>query len=338
MTPTTLVAGCAAMTSILFGTLGPAAEAAEAPAVPEPSIEEWPVPWSDSRPRDPYPGPDGKVWFVGQRGHYVASLDPETGDFRRIDLDPGTGPHNVVVADDGTLYYAGNLASHIGRIDPESGAIHKIPMPEDAARDPHTLVLDEAGDLYFTVQGGNFLGRLDVESEQVDLVPVPTERARPYGIIVAPSGVVWATEFGTNKLARLDLESLALTEVDLPRSEARPRRLQATSDGRIWYVDYAKGMLGFHHPESGIFKEYSTPGGDESRPYGMAVDAEDRLWFVETGLSPNRLVGFDPVTESFGEPVEIPSGGGTVRHMQYDDERHVIWFGTDTNTIGRAHL
>jgi virginiamycin B lyase len=325
------------LAAVVAGTVS-AADIAAPKSQPQPSIEEWPVPWEESRPRDPYPGADGKVWFVGQRGHYVASLDPGTGEFRRIDLEPGTGPHNLIVADDGTIYYAGNLAAHIGRIDPESGDIHKIPMPDPEARDPHTLVFDEAGDIYFSVQGGNFLGKLDVDTEQVDLVAVPTPNARPYGIIVAPSGTVWATEFGANKLAKLNPGTLALSEIVLPREAARPRRLHATTDGRIWYVDYAKGILGFLHPETGLFKEYPTPGGGGSRPYGMAVDEANRLWFVESGLSPNRLVGFDPVTESFIEPVDIPSGGGTVRHMQYDPATDVIWFGTDTNTIGRVHL
>jgi len=161
----------------------------------------------------------------------------------------------------------------------------------------------------------DMVGRLDVDREAVQLTAVPTEGARPYGIVVAPSGTVWATAFGTNKLIEIDPETVAVTEIELPREGARPRRLQPTSDGRIWYVDYAEGVLGFLHPETNLFKEYPVPGGDESRPYGMAVDAEDMLWFVETGLSPNRLVGFDPVTESFTDPVPVPSGGGTVRHM-----------------------
>ena len=151
-------------------------------------------------------------------------------------------------------------------------------------------------------------------------------------------GAVWATAFGTNKLLRIDPASVEVAEILLPRDEARPRRLQATTDGRIWYVDYAGGVLGFLHPASGIFKEYPVPGGPDSRPYGMAVDDRNMLWFVESGLSPNRLVGFDPVTESFGDPVPVPSGAGTVRHMVYDGEADAIWFGTDTNTIARARL
>jgi len=215
-------------------TLIPNAAGAADTAPAQLTIEEWQVPWDNTRPRDPYVGPDGDVWFVGQRGHYVAELDPASGDFRRIDLDDGTGPHNLIVADDGTLYYAGNRAAHIGRIDPESGTIHKIPMPDQRARDPHTLVFDAEGDIYFTVQGGNMVGRLDVDSEAVTLTTVPTENARPYGIVVAPNGTVWATAFGTNKLLEVDPETVAVSEIVLPREGARPRRLQATSDGRIW--------------------------------------------------------------------------------------------------------
>jgi virginiamycin B lyase len=62
------------------------------------------------------------------------------------------------------------------------------------------------------------------------------------------------------------------------------------------------------------------------------------VWFVTTGAFPNRLVGFDPKTETFFSDTPIPSGGGAVRHMFFDRGRREIWFGTDTNTIGRARL
>ncbi len=80
-------------------------------------IQEWQVPWVSSRPRDPYVDGSGRVWFVGQRGHYIANLSPESGEFSRYDLEPGTGPHNLIVADDGKVWYAGNLQRHIGVLD-----------------------------------------------------------------------------------------------------------------------------------------------------------------------------------------------------------------------------
>ena len=301
-------------------------------------LREWPVPWEDTRPRDPYVAPDGEVWFVGQRGDYLAHLDPENGEFGRVDLDPGTGPHNLIVDSSGTVWYAGNRAAHIGRLDPESSEIEKIRMPNPEARDPHTLVFDGGGGIWFTVQGGNFVGHLDRETEEVRLIEVPTPRARPYGIVTDPSGRPWFTEFGSHKLGTVDPDSMELREVGLPREDARPRRLAMTSDGAVWAVDYAGGYLVRHDPDEGSFEEWPTPGGRESRPYGMTVDDRDRLWFAETGLDPNRLVGFDPETGEFFSVTEVPSGGGTVRHMVFHEPTRSIWFGADTNTVGRARV
>ncbi|MCZ6719148.1 MAG: lyase [Gammaproteobacteria bacterium] len=301
-------------------------------------ITEWRVPWENTRPRDPYVDSQRRVWFVGQAGDYVARLDPSTGTFTRFELDSGTGPHNLVMDGNGRVWYAGNRDAHIGELDPEGGDITKYPMPIPAAKDPHTLVFDEGGDIWFTVQWGNYVGKLTPSSGHIDLIPVPTARARPYGIVIDPDDRPWITEFGSNKLATVDVETMELEELALPRGAARPRRLAATSDGAIWYVDYAQGYLGRVDPATSDIKEWRVPGGDDARPYGMAVDDRDRLWFVETGPSPNRFVGFDPVTESFFSVTEIASGGGSVRHMYYDKSTGAIWFGTDTNTIGRARI
>lgn len=319
---------------------GPAAALSAAPqssvVVDTVQIEEWEVPWENTRPRDPDVHPSGLVWFVGQRGNYVGVLDPESGDFRRYDLPERALPHNIVAGPDGYLWYAGNGDAHIGRVDPETGeVVRRYAMPE-GARDPHTLVFSEAGDLWFTVQGGNYVGRLDPESGEVQLVRPSIERARPYGIVVDGTNVPWIALFGTNRIARADAETMTLREYELPWENARPRRIAVASDGMVWYVDYARGSLGRLDPESGEVREWPAPSGAESRPYAMTVDDQDHLWFVETGPSPNLLVGFDPSTEEFFTTTAVPSGGGTVRHMIFDPSSRGIWFGTDANTIGRA--
>jgi virginiamycin B lyase len=299
-------------------------------------IKEWPVPWQGTGPRDPYVGPDGLVWFVGQRGHYVANFNPATEEFIRYDLEPGTGPHNLIVADDGMVWYSGNLKAHIGRLDPATGKITQYPMPDPKAQDPHTLVFDGQGHIWFTVQGGNFVGRLTIAEGKVELIAVPTPRARPYGIVVDNRARPWIVELGSNKLATVDSQTMQLQEIELPRDGARPRRVAMTSDGNIWYVDYAEGYLGRYNPANGEFREWPAPSADQAGPYAMAADDKDRLWFVETWPSPNQFVGFDPATEQFFSVTPIPSGGGAVRHMVFNAPTREIWFGTDTNNIGRA--
>lgn len=328
----------AALAAVLPWLLTGQAHAQEAPVIGELDIREWRVPWENSRPRDPFVARDGRVWFVGQRGHYVANFDPQTGDFQRYDLEAGTGPHNLVVDDDLKVWYAGNLAKHIGLLDPDTGAITKIGMPDESARDPHTLTFDSRGDIWFTVQQGNFVGKLAVDDHSVDLAEVPTGRARPYGIVVDSQDVPWAVEFGSNKLLRIDPGNLNLEEIALPNEDSRPRRLVVTSDDTVWYGDYSRGYLGRYDPASGEFSEWPLPSGADSRPYGMEVDRNDRIWIVETGVSPNRFVGFDTASREFIAGADIPSGGGSVRHMNYFEPDGEVWFGTDTNHIGRAKV
>jgi virginiamycin B lyase len=313
-------------------------DAADAPgATLTVNITEWPVPW-EGRPRDPYTIDGETVWFVGQVNSYLGRLDVASGEITRTELREGAGPHNLIVDEAGIVWYAGNRDHHIGRFDPASGEFEYVETPEDTARDPHTLIFDAAGDIWFTSQQANAVGHLILEGRSLSILPVPTGRARPYGITIAPDGRVWVALFGTAKLAVVDPDSMILTEIDLPRDETRPRRLEVTSDGRVWYGDYEAGMLGVYDPADESFREYEMPSGANARPYAMAVDARDRIWFVETGVDPNYLVGFDPAVEQFVSITAIPSGGGVVRHMQYLEARNEIWFGTDMETIGRAEL
>lgn len=302
-------------------------------------ITEWTVPWKRSRPRDPFADAQSRVWFVGQTGNYVAYLEPSSGKFHRYEIEQNTLPHNLIVDAKGQVWFAGNAAGYIGRLDPATGKVTKYPMPDPNARDPHTLIADAAGNIWFTVQGGNFAGKLDTKSGKVQLVKVPTPNARPYGIALDSKGHPWICEFGTNKIATIDPATMRLREYDLPDKGAHPRRIEITPDDRVWYVDYTLGTLGRLDPATGAVKEWPAPGGASSQPYAMETDDRGRLWFVETGPQPNRLVGFDPGSEKFFSVTPIAeSGAGSVRHMSFDRATHSLWFGTDANTIGRAKL
>lgn len=299
-------------------------------------IREWPVPWERSRPRDPSVDGQGRVWFVGQVGNYVAYLEPTSGQFRRFELEDGALPHNLVVGPDGAVWYAGNGNGHIGRMDPATGQVRRFAMADSTVRDPHTLIFGPRGELWFTVQGGNVVGRLNPANGQVQVVRMPEPRSRPYGIVLDARGRPWFNLFGTNQIGTIDPATMQLSLVSLPRDVARSRRIDITPDGNVWYVDYAGGMLGRYNPATRQFKEWAMPGGAQSRPYAMAVDDRSRVWFVETGARPNRLIGFDPQNERFFSTSTIPSGGGAVRHMVFHKPTRQIWFGTDANTVGRA--
>lgn len=301
-------------------------------------IREWHVPWKNSVPRDPFVDKGGRVWFVGQAGNYIGNLSPEDGLFNRYDAPPGSGPHNLIVDDDRNIWFAANRKRFIGKLSPSTGQISKFEMPNRKAKDPHTLVFDQAGDIWFTVQKGNFIGKLDTADGTVTLIEIASKKARPYGIIVDRDNMPWAVAFGSNKLLQIFPATMTIAEIALPDSNSRPRRLVSTSNGDIWYGDFELGRLGRYRPIRNEFKEWLMPGGSDSQPYGMAVDRNDRIWIVETGTKPNRFIGFDSASESFLNETDIPSGAGSVRHMFYYEAAGEVWFGTDTNYIGRAKV
>lgn len=320
-------------TIIAFAAIGAALSSAAAQPASPIDYKEWTVPWEKTRPRDPFVDPRGRVWFVGQAGNYVARLDPTTGEFKRYTIDEGTFPHTVVIDAQGRAWYAGNRNGMIGRIDPESGDITRFKMPDSTARDPHTLAFDKKGDIWFTLQQSNFVGKLTVSSGNVQLVKIPTPRARPYGIVIDSRDRPWFDLFGTNKIGTIDPATMALREYTLPDS-ALPRRIALTSDDKVWYGDYRRGYLGKLDPVTGKVEEWPAPGGKGALIYGMAADDKDRIWIVETGKQPNRLIGFDPRKKEFFGTTEIDAG--TIRHMYFDRKTGLLWYGGDNGMIGRA--
>ena len=102
-------------------------------------LKQWPVEWG-GRTRDPAVAPDGKVWFVGQAGNYIANLDPQSGAQKQYEIEAGTNPHTLIVDQQGIVWYAGNRNGRIGRLDPvHLGVLGAHPL--DLAR-----VVAERGD------------------------------------------------------------------------------------------------------------------------------------------------------------------------------------------------
>jgi virginiamycin B lyase len=297
-------------------------------------ITEWELPFEGSRPRDPWVGGDDEIWFVGQMADYVGRLTPSSGEFERFPLEDGTGPHTVISNDQG-VWYAGNRAAHIGLLDPDSGHIERFVPPGDGRRDVHSMAFTRDGNIWFTEQGANRVGYFDTDSKAFTMYEVSRGRSLPYGIVVHDDQP-WIAMFGTNQLATV--KDGELQAIDLPQEETRPRRLAISTQGHVWYGDYATGHIGRYDPETGNVEEWEAPAAGASRPYAVTMDSQDRFWIVETGVDPNRFAVFDTRRETWGETFEIPSGGGTVRHMAFDPDSDTIWFRTDTNTIGKATL
>jgi virginiamycin B lyase len=278
------------------------------------SVLEFDVPTANARPHGAAVAPDGALWVTEQVANKLGRLDPRTGQFQEFPLPTAdSAPLGVVADRAGNIWFTSSSRGYIGELDPKTGGVREHLVDHAGGADPHTAVFDRRGLLWFTAQRSNLVGRLNPRTGRVDVRDVPTRRAMPYGIAVTRSGTPWFCESGTNKLGSIDPKTLTISEHALP-ARARPRRLAIASDGAIWYSDFARGRLGRFDPRTESVREWRSPGGRQSNPYAIAIDAEGVVWYIESGVEPNTLVRFEPETQRFSV-TPIFSGGGVVRNM-----------------------
>ena len=300
------------------------------------NFKQWPVPTPGSRPHDPLATRDGMLWFTGQTSGVLGRLDPATGDFREFPLPGGhPGPHGAAEDKDGNIWFTGNHIGIIGKLDPKTGKVTEYKMPDPEIKDPHTLNFDQNGILWFTAQNANIMGRLDPKTGEIKIIKSLTPRSRPYGLIVSSKGIPVVVLFGTNKVATIDPDSLAVKEYVLPEG-ARPRRLALESDTIVWYSDFARGFLGRLDLATGAVKEYPSPSGPKSWPYGM-VFTKGAVWYNESNAKPNTIVRFDPKTEKF-QSWAIPGGGDIVRNMDVMPNGNPVTANSLVNQVGVVEI
>ena len=83
-------------------------------------------------------------------------------------------------------------------------------------------------------------------------------------------------------------------------------------------------------------KEWPSPSGPESQPYGITV-TKDIVWYNESGIRPNTIVRFDPKTEKFQSWV-IPSGGIVVRNMMANKEGNLVLACSGANRVALVEI
>ena len=120
-------------------------------------------------------------------------------------------------------------------------------------------------------------------------------------------------------MAEVDPKTLAdPASITLPDAASRPRRIAITPDDIVWYTDYSRGYLGRLDPQTGQVKEWLSPSGPKSAPYGIsAIDGV--IWYSESEATPNTVVRFDPKTAKF-QSWAIPGGGNIVRNTSVTRE------------------
>jgi virginiamycin B lyase len=95
-------------------------------------------------------------------------------------------------------------------------------------------------------------------------------------------------------------------------------------------------MLGRFDTRTGAIKEWLSPSGAKSEPYGI-VFTKGAVWYNESAAKPNTIVRFDPQTEKF-QSWAIPGGGDIVRNMDVTPDGNPVTANSLTNQVGLVEI
>ena len=105
-------------------------------------------------------------------------------------------------------------------------------------------------------------------------------------------------------------------------------------DGILWFTVQQGNRVGRLDPKTGEIKTV-TPPTDKARPYGMAVNSKNVVFFVEFGAP--KIASIDPQTMAIKE-YPLPDAGARPRRLAFSDD-DTIWY-TDfaRGMLGRLDL
>ena len=323
----------------------------------EAEIQEWTMgKENDAMIHDLELGNDGLIYIVNMTSDSLETLDPNTGDVKVYSVPGGKaydtadtpikGPHSVEMAADGSMWLTLALSGEMARFDTKTKewrvvSGHEAPRPR--AGYPHTLRFDQQGMLWYTDAAlGVFrldpskwdeaTKRYDVKFYKLpDANQVRGGGARgesrgvtPYGIDVAPDGVIWYAKLNGNRLGRIDPklpDDHPDKIVEWQPPVHGPRRFMVAPDGLVWVPGWASGDIASFDPKTEQWKVYPLPAGPNSLPYALHVEPKSgHIWVCGTGT--DSMVRFDPKAEKFTE-YPLPTRVTYTREVEFDDQGNV---------------
>ena len=204
---------------------------------------------------------------------------------------------------------------------PAKAEIRMFPVLTPGSR-PHDPLATRDGAIWYTGQLSNKLGRVNTKTGEVKEYTLKTAHSAPHGLVEDKDGNIWYTGNNTGLIGKLDPKSGAVTEYKLPDPNAKDAHtLIFDHDGILWFTVQQANMLGRLDPKSGDVKLVTSPT-PKSRPYGMAVNSKNVVFFVEFGT--NKVASIDSKTMQIRE-YPLPDPGARPRRIAIGPD-DIVWY------------
>ena len=186
---------------------------------------------------------------------------------------------------------------------------------------PHDPLATRDGAIWWTGQLANKLGRLDPKTGAMREYSLKTPHSAPHGLTEDKDGNIWFTGNFIGIIGKLDPKTGLTTEYPLPDPQAKdPHTLVFDHDGILWFTVQQANRVGRLDPKTGEIK-LATPPTSKARPYGMAVNSKNVVYFVEFGANKIATINNEmKITEH-----TLPNAGARPRRIAIAPD-DVVWY------------
>jgi virginiamycin B lyase len=196
---------------------------------------------------------------------------------------------------------------------------------------PHDPLAARDGSIWYTGQLANTLGRLDPATGQIREYPL-NPLTGPHGLVEDRGGHIWFTGNFAGLIGRLDPKTGSVTEYRMPDPVAKdPHTLTFDRDGILWFTVQGGNRVGRLDPRSGEIR-LATPPTPNARPYGIAVNSRNEVYFVEFGVA--QIGTIDRATMEIRE-IRLPDPAARPRRLAIGPDDAVWYTDFARGTLGR---
>lgn len=204
---------------------------------------------------------------------------------------------------------------------PAEATIKLWDVPTIGSR-PHDPLATRDGAIWWTGQLSNKLGRIDPKTGAIREYLLKSPHTGPHGLTEDSAGNIWFTGNNAGLIGKLDPKTGVVTEYKMPDPKAKDTHtLIFDRNGILWFTVQQANMIGRLNPKTGEVKLVTSPT-ERSRPYGMALNSKNVVFFVEFGT--NKIASIDGKTMAIKE-YTLPNPGARPRRIAISPD-DIIWY------------
>jgi virginiamycin B lyase len=184
----------------------------------------------------------------------------------------------------------------------------KVPTPGSRPHDPAAA---KDGTMYYASQLANQIGHVNPATGEIKEYKINPQTG-PHSLVEDNDGNVWFTGNFAGLIGKLDPKTGQVTEYKIPAPGAKdPHTIIKDKEGTLWFTAQVANKVGRINPKTGEIK-IVTPPTANARPYGMAVNSKNEIYFVEFGT--NKIATIDRNTMDIKE-FTLPDPGARPRRI-----------------------